>query len=46
MTKEQAQREFDELIAKNGFTLAGRTSDTGTPSTIRCGKRRCRSAVS
>lgn len=30
MTIEQAQREFDELIAKNGFTLAGHTSDTGT----------------
>lgn len=23
MTIEQAQRDFDELIAKNGFTLAG-----------------------
>ena len=31
MTMEQAQKDFDELIAKNGFTLAGRTSDTGTP---------------
>ena len=31
MTKEQAQRDFDELITKNGFTLAGCTSDTGTP---------------
>ena len=31
MTIEQAQRDFDELIAKNGFTLAGRTSDTGNP---------------
>ena len=31
MTIEQAQIDFDELIAKNGFTLAGRTSDTGTP---------------
>lgn len=28
MTIEQAQRDFDELIVKNGFTLAGRTSDT------------------
>ena len=25
MTIEQAQRDFDELIAKNGFTLAGHT---------------------
>ena len=31
MTIEQAQRDFDELIVKNGFTLAGRTSDTGIP---------------
>lgn len=31
MTIEQAQIDFDELIAKNGFTLAGHTSDTGTP---------------
>ena len=31
MTIEQAQRDFDELIAKNGFTIAGRTSDTGIP---------------
>ena len=31
MTIEQAQRDFDELIAKNGFTLAGHTSDTGNP---------------
>ena len=31
MTIEQAQRDFDELIAKNRFTLAGRTSDTGNP---------------
>lgn len=29
MTIEQAQRDFDELIAKNGFTIAGHTSDTG-----------------
>lgn len=28
MTIEQAQRDFDELIVKNGFTLAGCTSDT------------------
>lgn len=27
MTIEQAQRDFDELLAKNGFTLAGHTSD-------------------
>ena len=31
MTIEQAQRDFDELIAKNGFTLAGHTGDTGNP---------------
>lgn len=31
MTKEQAQRDFDELIAKNGFTHAGHTRDTGSP---------------
>jgi len=31
MTIEQAQKYFDELIAKNGFTLAGHTSDTGNP---------------
>ena len=31
MTIEQAQKDFDELIAKNGVTLAGRTSDIGTP---------------
>ncbi len=31
MTIEQAQKDFDELITKNGFTLAGRTSDTGIP---------------
>ena len=31
MTIEQAQRDFNELITKNGFTLAGHTSDTGNP---------------
>lgn len=31
MKIEQAQRDFDELIVKNGFTIAGHTSDTGTP---------------
>ena len=31
MTLEKALKDFDELIAKNGFTLAGYTSDTGTP---------------
>ena len=31
MTIEKAQKDFDELIAKNGFTLAGYTSDTGNP---------------
>ena len=36
MTNEQAQREFDELITKNGFTLAGRTSDTGIIITLFC----------
>ena len=31
MTIEQTQRDFDDLIEKNGFALVGRTSDTGTP---------------
>lgn len=31
MTIEQAQRDYDELIAKNGFILVGRTSDTDNP---------------
>ena len=31
MTIEKAQKDFDELITKNGFTLAGHTSDTGNP---------------
>ena len=31
MTIEQAQRDFDELIAKNSFAIAGYTSDTGIP---------------
>lgn len=31
MTIEKAQKYFDELIAKNSFTLAGYTSDTGHP---------------
>lgn len=31
MTIEQAQKDFDELIVKNGFTIAGHTSDTGIP---------------
>lgn len=31
MTLEKAQKDFDELIEKNGFTLAGHTSDTGNP---------------
>jgi len=31
MTIEQAQRDFDELIVKNGFAIAGHTSDTGIP---------------
>ena len=31
MTLEKAQKDFNELIAKNGFTLAGHTGDTGTP---------------
>lgn len=39
MTKEQAQRDFDELIAKNNFTLAGHTSDTGNPIYHRIWKR-------
>lgn len=31
MIIEQAQKDFDELIAKNDFTAAGHTSDTGIP---------------
>ena len=31
MTIEQAQKDFDELIAKNGFAIAGYTNDTGNP---------------
>lgn len=31
MTIEQAQRDFDELIVKNGFAIAGHTSDTSIP---------------
>ncbi len=31
MTKEQAQADFDMLIAKNGFALAGYATDTGNP---------------
>lgn len=31
MNKEKAQKDFDKLIADNGFTLAGCTSDTGIP---------------
>lgn len=31
MTKEQAQKDYNRLIAKNGFALAGYTSDTGNP---------------
>lgn len=31
MTIEHAKKDFDELIAKNGFTIAGHTSDTGIP---------------
>ena len=27
MAIEQAQRDFDELIAKNGFTIAGAIGD-------------------
>lgn len=28
MTSEQAQKEFNEMITKNGFTEAARTNDT------------------
>lgn len=31
MTIEKAQKDFNELIERNGFTLAGHTSDTGNP---------------
>lgn len=31
MIIEPAQKDFDEQIAKNGFTIAGYTSDTGAP---------------
>lgn len=31
MTTEQAQKDFDKLIAESGFTIAGYTSDTCTP---------------
>lgn len=31
MTKEQVRRDYDRLITKNGFTLAGYTSDTSNP---------------
>ena len=31
MTTEQAQKDFDKLIAENGFTIAGYTSDTNSP---------------
>lgn len=31
MKTEKAQRDFDKLIAENGFALAGYTSDTGNP---------------
>ena len=31
MTIEQAQKDFDELIKKNSFVVAGYTGDTGTP---------------
>lgn len=39
MTIEKAQQDFDELIAKNGFALAGYTSDTGNPIYNRVWKR-------
>lgn len=31
MTIEKAQAEFNKLIAENGFTIAGYTSDTNNP---------------
>lgn len=31
MTAEQLKKEFDEMIAKNGFTISGYTSDTSSP---------------
>lgn len=39
MAIEKAQKDFDELIAKNGFTLAGYTIDTGNPIYHRVWKR-------
>lgn len=39
MTIEKAQKDFDELIAKNGFALAGYISDTGNPIYHRVWKR-------
>lgn len=31
MTTEQAQKDLDNLIAENGFTIAGYTDDTNSP---------------
>ena len=39
MTIEKAQKDFDELIAQNGFTRAGHTSDTGNAIYHRVWKR-------
>ena len=39
MIIEKAQKDFDELIEKNGFILAGHTSDTGNPIYHRVWKR-------
>lgn len=30
-TTEHAQKDFDNLIAENDFTIAGHNSDTGNP---------------
>lgn len=39
MTIEKAQKDFDALITKNGFTLVGYTSDTGNTIYHRVWKR-------
>lgn len=38
-TIEQAQRDFDKLTAKNGFTRTGCTGDTGMPLYHRAWKK-------
>lgn len=39
MTIAQVQKEFDEMTAKNDFTIAGYTSDTGVPICHRMWRR-------